>query len=321
VANTKRSYAEMLSDLGQRVPEVVVFDIGLATSMQTDLFKTNFPHRYFNLGIAEQNAVGLAAGMAKRGFVPLVHSFSNFLARRAHDQIALSIAWPGCNVKLIGGSCGLFDGRNGPSHMAIDDLSVMAALPGVTVVEPGDMAQTESLLNWIVERAGPAYLRLRRHGAHPDLIPERDSRQGVNRVGADQDALFTLVACGSMLEETLAARDLLHDAELPHDLIHVSVLRPIDYEPILESGRNTGLVVTVENHVPSGGFGDAIGRALGPHGVCHCRLSLPDEFIPAGDPNWQMQYCRLDRRSISERIAVLVSGEKHVPLRHTVSRH
>src|SRR6201999_2217287 len=106
---------------------VVVLDAGLATSMQTTLFQKAFPDRYFNLGIAEQNAVSLASGLARRGWIPLLHTFSNFLARRAHDQIALSIVWPGCNVKLIAGSCGLFDGRNGPSHMAIEDLAVMAA--------------------------------------------------------------------------------------------------------------------------------------------------------------------------------------------------
>src|SRR5258708_6800780 len=136
------TYGEFLRDAGSAHPDIVVLDAGLATSMQTSLFEESFPERYLNLGIAEQNAVGVAAGLARRGLVPLLHTFSNFMARRAHDQVALSVAWPACNVKLIGGSCGVFDGRNGPSHMAVDDLAVMASLPGMTVVEPGDQRQT-----------------------------------------------------------------------------------------------------------------------------------------------------------------------------------
>jgi transketolase len=308
----EEGYESILRELGREDPSVVVLDAGLATSMKTWLFAEAFPGRYFNLGIAEQNAVSLASGLARRGLVPLLHTFSNFIARRAHDQVALSVAWPGCNVKLVGGSCGLFDGRNGPSHMATDDLSVMAGLPGVMIAEPGDLRQTRELLSRVVRHEGPAYLRLRRYGAEPDLLPEADYATGTVVVSRDGAALCTLVACGTMLGEARLAADILRDKGVPLDLVHVSVLRPLDAEPVVESARATGRIVTVENHVLSGGFGDAVARAVGHIGFPHLRLGLPEEFIPAGDPAWQLAFCGLDAVSLAERVSQFVNGGEHV---------
>lgn len=307
-----KGYDEILSDLGARHPGLVVIDAGLATSMMTHRFMERFGDRYFNLGIAEQNSVSLASGLARRGLVPLVHTFSNFIARRAHDQVALSVAWPGCNVKMIGGSCGLYDGRNGPSHMAIDDLATMSALPGVLVVEPGDLRQTRELMELVVNHDGPAYLRLRRHGAAADLLPDSTPCEGTTVVRRSDDARCTLVACGSMLAEVMRTARLLSDRGVETDLVHVSILRPLRGEPIASSAVRTGLAVTVENHVPAGGFGDAVSRLLGPLGVRHVRLSLPDEFMPAGDPAWQLSYCGLDSTAIARRVEQLLGCEIHV---------
>ena len=294
-------YEVLLRDAGEQRPRVLVLDAGLATSMRTHLFRAAFPHRYFNLGIAEQNAVGVASGLARRGFVPLLHTFANFITRRAHDQVALSVAWPRCNVKLIAGSCGVFDGRNGPSHMAVDDLAAMSALPGMMVVEPGDAEQTRALLSLVLEHDGPAYLRLRRNDV-PRLIDADDAARGtllLRRVDAPR---CTLVACGTMLEETLAAHRILTSRGIAADLLHVTILQPLDAEPILESVRCSGRVVTVENHVTTGGFGDAISRVIGATGVPHLRLGLPHEFIPAGLPAWQLTYCGLDAAAVATSV-------------------
>jgi len=280
--------------------------------MKTRLFAEEFPGRYLNLGIAEQNAVSLASGLARRGLVPLLHTFSNFIARRAHDQVALSVAWPGCNVKLIGGSCGLFDGRNGPSHMATDDLSVMAGLPGVMIAEPGDLRQTRELLGRLVRHNGPAYLRLRRYGADLDLLPDADYATGTVLIARNDLALCTLVACGTMLAETRLAADMLRDKGVPLDLAHVSVLKPLHVDVIADSAKRTRRIVTVENHVLSGGFGDAIARAVGHTGFPHLRLGLPDEFIPAGDPAWQLAFCGLDAVSLAEHVSHFVHRGEHV---------
>lgn len=301
-------YDACLRDLGQTHQSVIVIDAGLATSMKTDLFAKAFPERYFNLGIAEQNAVGVAAGLSRRGYLPLVHTFSNFIARRAHDQLALSVAWPRCNVKFIGGSCGLFDGRNGPSHCATNDLGTVSALPGFEVVEPGDQNQMKNLLVRMVERPGPAYFRLRRHGAAKHLILGMPSDSGTVRINHYPDSRCTLVACGSMLEEVLKAARVLAGNGMPVDLFHVSILRPLDVSIILSSAVKTRLVITVENHSASGGFGDAIGRELGRLGLTQLRLNLPDEFLPAGDPDWLLQYCGLDAESIAGYVTSSVCG-------------
>jgi transketolase len=301
-------YASFLREVGQMHSQVIVIDAGLATSMQTDLFRDAFPKRYFNLGIAEQNAVGVASGLARKGFVPLIHSFSNFLTRRAHDQIAVSVAWSGCNVKLIGGSCGLFDARNGPSHAAVDDLATMAALPGVMVVEPADLAQTRALLFNIISYQGPAYLRLRRSGMPRDLLGHTSSHGHTVVVKSLSCAVCTLVAGGSMLAEAIQASRMLADRRIAVDLIHAPMLRPFDAEAIIASAGRTKLVVTLENHVASGGFGDAVARAVGPLGIRNERLALPDEFLPAGDPQWQLVHCRLDAASVTTRIVQMLNG-------------
>jgi transketolase len=297
------AYDILLRDIGLAHPDVVVIDAGLATSMRTSLFQQTFPERYFNLGIAEQNAIGVASGLARRGLIPIVHTFSNFLARRSHDQIALSVVWANCNVKLVGGSCGVYDGRNGPSHMATDDLVTMASLPGLMVLEPADQRQTRDLLAKAVGHAGPVYLRLRRSGAPNDLLSGSTTETGALLVRQDIAACCTLVACGSMLREVLLAHTILDDRGIHADLLHVSTLRPFDSTALLSSAIRTGHVISIENHILTGGFGDAIAQALGPLGIRHFRFALPAAFLPAGGAAWLLRYCRLDADSIAVRTA------------------
>jgi transketolase len=279
----------------------MVLDAGLGTSMRTHLFQAAYPNRYLNLGIAEQNAVGVASGLARRGFVPALHTFSNFISRRAHDQAALSVAWPRCNVKFIAGSCGVYDGRNGPSHMAIDDLATMCALPGMVVVEPGDAEQTNALLSFVLDHDGPTYLRLRRNDV-PRLIDAACGGRGSLLLRSAETPRCTLVSCGTMLEETVGAHRILGSQDVAADLVHVGVLQPLDAKPILASAQRSHCVVTVENHGAVGGFGDAVSRAIGPTGCRHLRLSLPAEFIPAGRPAWQLAHCGLDAAAIARRV-------------------
>jgi transketolase len=304
-------YRDTLRELGEQESNVLVLDAGLSTSMRTESFRATFPQRYFNLGIAEQHAVGVAAGLAHRGFVPILHSFANFLTRRAHDQIALSIAWPELKVILVGGACGVFDARNGPSHTGVDDLSTMAALPGVFVAEPGDGLTTRDLLRAAARGSGPAYIRLRRFGVVPDLLVDARRTDGTVQLRVPSQARCTLVGAGAMLAETCKAADLLAAEDIAVDLLHTWILQPFETGPLLESAHRTGLVITVENHMPAGGFGDAVARALGPHGIRCERFGLPREFLPAADPDWQLSHCRLDAKSIATRVAEVLSVRRH----------
>lgn len=306
-AESRGAYADALLEIGAQHPDVVVIDAGLGTSMQTEAFAAAFPERYLNLGIAEQNAVGVASGLARRGFVPLVHSFSNFLARRAHDQIAVSVAWPRCNVKLIGGSCGLYDARNGPSHLAVDDLAAMAALPGMTVMEPCDVRRARALLERAVTSEGPVYFRLRRHGAPSDLVAGGDPAAGTFAVDTPPRPVATVIAVGTMLQSAVGAARILADFQRPVDLFGVTTL-PLQAAELIASVARTRLAVIVENHVPSGGFGCAVAEALGPLCARIARFALPYEFLPAADAAWQLRRCELDPDGLAIRIAELVDG-------------
>jgi transketolase len=299
------AYDVLLRQAGAAHPRLVVLDAGLATSMRTHRFKAAYPKRYFNLGIAEQNAVSVASGLARRGFVPALHTFSNFITRRAHDQVALSVAWPRCNVKLIAGSCGVYDGRNGPSHMAVDDLATMSALPGMLVVEPGDAEQTRALLSFMLDHQGPAYFRLRRNDV-PRLIEKSLAGRGTLLLRSVDKPRCTLVSCGTMLEETIGAHRILAALGVPADLVHVAVLQPLDAAPIIGSAHRSQCVVTVENHVTVGGFGDAVSRWIGPIGCRHLRVGLPLEFLPAGRPAWQLAYCGLDAHGTAATVRAFV---------------
>lgn len=300
--SASRRYGEMLVGLGRDHPDLIVLDAGLGTSMETAGFQAAYPDRYINLGIAEQNAVGVASGLAREGFVPILHSFANFLARRARDQIAVSVAWPGVPVKLVVGSCGLWDGRNGASHTGNDDLAGIVNMPGMLVAEPADQAQTRQLLADLIAYPGPAYMRLRRHGMPRDIAGQPLDDGSVLVHQASGRPACTLVAIGTMLAEALYAARLLGDGGTEVDLIGVSVLTPASLGPVIESVGRSGLAVVIENHAPHGGFADSIAAALSPLGVAMHRFTLPREFLPAADPTWLLAHCSLSGPQIAARI-------------------
>lgn len=301
-------YAAALHEIGARHPRVVCLDAGLATSTHTQVFASAFPERYFNLGIAEQNAVGVASGLARRGFVPVLHSFSNFLARRALDQIAISVACAQANVKLVATSAGIHDGRNGPSHTAFEDLATMASLPAMRVIEAGDGRQTRAHLEAIVRSSGPAYLRVQRYRLPDVLVPELGDAAMTMILAAPQ-AVCTLVLCGSMLATGLQAVQMLVDRGVRLEVVHCSVLQPFDGELVRASALRTRRVITVENGPEAGGFGDAVARVIGPLGISHQRLHLRREFPPAGSSAWLLRHNGLDPESIAAAVVAKTTGE------------
>ena len=303
-------YGPLLESLGGRDERIIVVDAGLGSSMQTSRFREAYPQRYVNLGIAEANAVGFASGLARRGLRPFVHSFSNFLARRAHDQIAISIVVAGLPVTLIAGSCGVFDGRNGPSHFAGDDIAGIAALPGMTVLEPADEIDLDAAVEWARLSAGPVYLRLRRHQM-PRAIGDRLQPRGPVRLVSLDAAppAVTVVAIGAILDEAFTACRILADDGIAAELVHVLRIKPLNGAAILASARRSRRVIVIENHVANGGCAAAIAALMADEPVRFATLTLPDEILPAGDARWLLKFCGLDATSIAERISTLLCSK------------
>ncbi len=315
MARADNLYAPLLESLGGVDKRIVVVDAGLGTSMQTGAFKARYPERYVNLGIAEANAVSFASGLARRGLRPFVHSFSNFLARRAHDQIAMSVVAGALPITYVAGSCGVFDGRNGPSHFAGDDLAAVCALPGMTAYEPADAVDLDGALKAAVAYDGPTYIRLRRNGM-PQSIGDCGRHTAPTRLIRLSDAVpeVTIVAIGTMLDEALIACKILLDHGVTAELAHVLRLKPLDPAEILASARRTRRVVAIENHVAHGGAATNVAAILAEAGISvdFASLTLPDEILPAGDQRWLLARCGLDATSIAERVIALQST-KGVP--------
>ncbi|NEU98284.1 transketolase family protein [Bradyrhizobium uaiense] len=305
-------YGPLLTALGGRDERIVVVDAGLGSSMQTGQFRAAYPQRYVNLGIAEANAVGFASGLARRGLRPFVHSFSNFLARRAHDQIAISVVVAGLPVTLVAGSCGVFDGRNGPSHFAGDDLAAICAMPGMTVFEPADAVDLETTLERARASAGPNYLRLRRHGMPQTIGDSLQAREAVRVIHINSaPPIVTVVAIGAILDEVVTACRILLDEGIVPELVHVLRAKPLDEATILASARRTGRIVAIENHVAHGGCAAGIAALVAREGLRFAALTLPDDILPAGDARWLLARCGLDATSIAVRLSSLLSSWSH----------
>ncbi len=282
-----KAYGKALVELARSRPEVVCIGADLTGPTETDLFRDELPERFFNIGMAEANAVGIAAGMARTGDLPFVHTFSVFASRRAYDQIAMQVAYPRLNVKLVGFMPGLTT-PGGVTHQAIEDLALMRALPNMTVVEPADAAQIRAAVAAAADFDGPVYLRLKR-GEVPVLEdqPEHPFRIGAVELLRDgTDAV--IFACGLMVTLALAAAEQLANEGKRVAVVNVHTLKPLDAEAICDIAARTGAVVTAENHSMIGGLGSAVAQALLAGGMS-CRsaqVGIADTFAEGASPGY-----------------------------------
>lgn len=279
-----KAYGKALVELARSRPEVVCIGADLTGPTETDLFRDELPDRFFNIGMAEANAVGIAAGMARTGDLPFVHTFSVFASRRAYDQIAMQVAYPRLNVKLIGFMPGLTT-PGGVTHQAIEDLALMRALPNLTVVEPADASQIRAAVAAIADLDGPVYLRLKR-GEVP-VLKERPFQVGaveLLRDGADA----VIFACGLMVTLALAAAEQLKSEGKSVAVVNVHTLKPLDSGAICQIAARSGAVVTAENHSVIGGLGAAVAQVLLAAGVS-CRsaqVGIADTFAEGASPGY-----------------------------------
>ena len=284
--NIRQLFGEALVALGQTNPNVVVVDCQTAMPTAAVAFAKAFPERFIDLGIAEQNAVSVAAGLARMGFIPIVPLFACFSSRRALDQVTIQAAYAGLNVKVCGLYAGLTSPNTGATHQMISDLAIMRSIPNLTVVEPADALEMSQALAAVVLHRGPVYFRLVRGdigGPCPRVTPEgyefRLGKAALLRDGTD----VTLIGSGLMVSRCLQAAEILAADGIAADVINLSTIKPLDADLIVARARRTGAVVTAENHTVLGGLGGAVAEVLGD--ACPVplrRVGIRDEFGTSG---------------------------------------
>ncbi len=298
---TREGYGDALVEVGTSRNDVVVLDADLSESTKTGKFAKTFPERFFNVGVAEQNLVGMAAGFALSGLTPFVSSFAMFLSGRAWEVIRNSIAYPGLNVKLVASHAGITVGEDGASHQCIEDISIMRTIPGMRVFVPSDYEETRQIIHAAASIQGPVYVRTGR-ASLPDL-PRKSNYQfqegkgELRREGSD----VAIIACGVMVQEADQAAEILSAEGIQATVINMASIKPIDSEMILDAARSTGAIVTAEEHNIIGGLGSAVAELISEqHPVPLLRVGMKDEFGQSGTANALMDYYGLRAANIAE---------------------
>jgi transketolase len=278
------AFGETVAELGETDPRIVVLDGDLGSSTRADIFEAAHPDRFFQMGIAEQNLLGVAAGMATVGFVPFVSTFACFAVARALDSIRVLIAQPKLNVKITGGYAGLLAGMTGKTHLIFDDVAIMRAMANMVTVAPADEVETRQAIRAIVDYDGPVYLRLTRPNTpvlFDDTYRFELGASTVVREGSD----LTVFSTGVHTTRVFEAAEQLAGEGIDVHLVHVPTLKPLDEEGIVAAAAKTGFVITAEEHTIIGGLGGAVAETLSDrHPVTVKRLGLADTFGESG-PN------------------------------------
>ena len=279
----RAAFGDALVELGKTNPEVVVFDSDVGESTQTSRFGKAYPERFYQMGIAEANMVCAAAGMSTLGYTPWVSTFAVFLAKRSLDQIRVSIAYPKLNVKLNGAYGGIPTGKAGATHQAIEDIAVMRAMPHMTVLVASDAVETRQMVLDSVKHHGPLYLRTVRCPIPVIFGSDYKFEIGRSYTLAKGDDI-TIISTGMMTPKALDAVKELDKQGIKARLIHMPTIKPIDAEAIVKASKETGRIITVENHSMIGGLGGAVAEILTEHAPCYLtRLGFPDIFGESGD--------------------------------------
>jgi transketolase len=296
--DTRSGFGEGLRILGETNPDVVALCADLTGSLKMDAFQKNHPDRFFQIGIAEANMIGIAAGMTIGGKIPFTGTFANFSTSRVYDQIRQSIAYSRKNVKICASHAGLTLGEDGATHQVLEDIGMMRMLPNMTVVVPADYNQTLQATLAIAAWDGPVYLRFGRPSV-PIFTPE----DAVFQIGkADllvQGTDVTIIACGHMVWKALEAQILLAEKGISAEVINMHTIKPLDTQAILSSVAKTGCVVTAEEHMMNGGLGDAVAQVLAKSSPAPQEfVAVNDTFGESGTPNELLKKYHLETTDI-----------------------
>lgn len=297
---TREAYGEALKKLAANNPNVVVLDADLSGSTKTSEFKKVSPERFFNVGIAEQNLIGTAAGMSLAGKIPFASSFAMFAAGRAFEIIRNTVAYPFLNVKIAATHAGLTVGEDGASHQAIEDISLMRSIPNMTVINPADCIEAEQAVLKAAEYVGPVYIRLGRMAVEDvyDSSYQFEIGKGVELKNGND---VTIVATGIMVHKALKAAALLKEQGIDARVINIHTIKPIDKEIIIKAARETKAIVTAEEHSIIGGLGSAVLEVLSD--TCPVpvkRIGVMDTFGESGKPEDLMEKYMLTEKNIED---------------------
>lgn len=298
--STRDGYGEALVELGGLDPNVVVLDADLAESTRTSKFRDAFPDRFFNMGIAEQNLMNTAAGLAACGKVAFASTFAIFASGRAWEQIRNTIAAARLNVKVVSSHGGVCVGPDGMSHQCVEDISLMRTIPNMRVIVPCDYTEAKKAIMAVAAAEGPFYVRMGRQKSLLITSPEDPFEIGVADVIRDGGDL-SIIACGIMVANALAAVDILQKEGIDARLINMHTIKPIDREAVTAAARETGALVSAEEHSIIGGLGSAVSEVV----VEECPVPVKmvgvcDRFGQSGEPDELMKEYGLDAERIAE---------------------
>ncbi|MGB4461649.1 MAG: transketolase family protein, partial [Tepidanaerobacteraceae bacterium] len=281
---TRDAYGEALAQLGEEIKDIVVLDADLSGSTKTSVFAKKFPERFFNVGIAEQNLMGTAAGFATCGKIPFASTFAVFATGRAFEQVRNSICYPKLNVKIAATHAGLTVGEDGATHQSVEDLSLMRALPNMTVISPADAVETKKAVMAAAFHQGPVYIRLGRMAVETIFDEDYEFEIGKGKVlreGSD----VAIIATGIMVAEALRAAEILEKEGINAMVVNIHTLKPIDEDIILKAA-DCGAIVTAEEHTVIGGLGSAVAEVLAEKKPTPMRrIGIKDRFGLSGKPN------------------------------------
>lgn len=298
---TRQSYGETLVELGKENEEIVVLDADLAGATKTDLFAKKFPDRFFDIGIAEANMLGTAAGLATCGKIPYASTFAVFAAGRAYDQIRNSICYPKLNVKICATHAGITVGEDGATHQMLEDISLMRTLPNMTVISPSDDTQTRWMIREISKINGPVYVRLARL-ATPVIYEENQKFEIGKAVQIGEGTDGTVFATGVTVAEAIKAQEELKAQGIDIRVVDVHTIKPIDKDMIIKCAKETKKLVSIEDHSIIGGLGSAISEVLTEeYPVKLERMGMQDIFGKSGKAEVLMDYFGLTSKAIVEK--------------------
>ncbi len=304
--DTRSGFGAGLTELGQKNENVVALCADLIGSLKMDDFKKNHPERFFQVGIAEANMIGIAAGLTIGGKIPFTGTFANFSTGRVYDQIRQSVAYSDKNVKICASHAGLTLGEDGATHQILEDIGLMKMLPGMTVINTCDYNQTKAATLALADHHGPAYLRFGRPVV-PNFMPSDEPFIIGKALLLQEGTDVTIIATGHLVWEALVAAENLEAQGISAEVINIHTIKPLDEEAILKSVAKTGCVVTAEEHNILGGLGESVSRTLVTNKpVPQEFVAVNDTFGESGTPDQLMEKYQLNHQAISNAVVAVL---------------